>query len=623
MNQDLINQKIDRLLIELFLEVPVIIGFIQKDKRQKEYGCCYYPFWRKVKDPLLPQPDFVNARWQELAYTLAFLYKMSFPGNIYYQNPSLPCLIKSVLLYWGHIQNRDGSFSEWLKDGHEYPPTAFGLWRMVETYKLCSEIFQASERKVIEDSFHNSGFWLMRHNHLMAINHECGGLAALASLFSLCKSPDYKQAIDKKIALILKYQDKEGWFREIDGPDTGYNTASITQLALAYQYYPSERLKKIIKRALAFNSYFIYPDGMMGGGMNSRFAMNLDPLGFAMFGSEFHLARAMAFSCLNGFVEGKIRGTYNSSDYQRCSMLGHMFLFCWWLYKISKNYDFKQDRKRLPAQDHKNINYRFNNMGTAIVKTPLFYLASGPGAALGAIYSYKAKETLIYSSPYEIINNSGIYIDNGKNIYYSSNRGNSIKTKWGDNFQICEGRLVPVGKDVPDRWHHPGVGGIVKKKLRKHFPEIYDRLNRLNQIKAKWKKGVNLIRQGICFRRELFWEEGRLLVKNEVWYNTMSHLIIRENIRISRYGDKDYKLIFDEQDIVLIDRNPDLKYNHITNVSLIKKEEGPVLKFVFSEPVAIRILGQGEKNTFSDMNAWGLAIEMSPEIRNLDYYIYF
>ena len=83
MDED-INQKTGKLLKELFLEVPIIIGFIQKDKKQKEYGCSYYPFWRKVKDPLVPQHGFVNARWQELAYTLAFLYKISFSGNIYY-----------------------------------------------------------------------------------------------------------------------------------------------------------------------------------------------------------------------------------------------------------------------------------------------------------------------------------------------------------------------------------------------------------------------------------------------------------------------------------------------------------------------------------------------------------
>ena len=71
-----------------------------------------------------------------------------------------------------------------------------------------------------------------------------------------------------------------------------------------------------------------------------------------------------------------------------------------------------------------------------------------------------------------------------------------------------------------------------------------------------------------------------------------------------------------------IDRNPNFKYNHITKVSLIK-EEGPVLRFVFSEPVAIRIFGGSEREAFRDMNAWGLAIEMSPKTGNLDYCIYF
>ena len=621
MNND-INQKIDKLLKELLLEVPLIISFIQKDKNQKEYGCAYYPFWKNVKDPLVPQHGFINARWQELAYTLAFLYKTSFPNNFYYQDPGLPQLIKSVLLYWVRIQNRDGSFSEWLKDGHEYPPTAFGLWRMVETYKLCPDLFQEPNKKIIETSFHKAASWLMNHTHLMAVNHECAGISALSALFSLSKSPKYKQAIDKKIALVLKYQDKEGWFREIDGPDTGYNTASLTQLALAYQYYPLDSLKKIIKSALNFNSYFIYPDNMMGGGMNSRFAMNLDPLGFAMFSNEFPLARACAFSCLDGFVEGKIKGMYNSSDYQRCSMLAHIFLFCRHLSKIPPTHDFTQCQKNLPAQDSKNINYKFKNMGSLIVKTPLFYLATGPGASLGAVYSYKAKETLIYSSPCDTINNSGIYIDDGKCIYYSSNRGNSIKTEWGDNAQACKGLLLPVSKNAADRWHHPGAGGIVKQKLRKHFPEIYMLLNKLNQVYGRGKTRLNLIRHGVRFQRGLIWDDKKIEVKNKVQYKKTPHIIIRENIRIPRYGDKDYKLIFNSQDIVSIDRNADFKYNHITNMSLIRGEE-TLLTFVYPVPAAVRIFGRDEKNTFSNMNAWGLAIEMSLKSRNLDYYINF
>ncbi len=87
---------------------------------------------------------------------------------------------------------------------------------------------------------------------------------------------------------------EEGWFREYDGPDFGYQSRVISYLGrLDSRGWLSPEWGSIVRRACEFLSYFAFPDGSFGGEFGSRGTRFMYTYGFAHFGSEISEAAAL------------------------------------------------------------------------------------------------------------------------------------------------------------------------------------------------------------------------------------------------------------------------------------------------------------------------------------------
>lgn len=97
---------------------------------------------------------------------------------------------------------------------------------------------------------------------------------------------------------ILSNQSSEGWFREYDGADPGYQTWCTSSLAAIHKLRPQWGLSAPLKQSLKFISYAAHPDGSFGGLYGSRMTRFVFPAGLEILSGESEEASALAdFSC--------------------------------------------------------------------------------------------------------------------------------------------------------------------------------------------------------------------------------------------------------------------------------------------------------------------------------------
>ena len=70
------------------------------------YGCADRTYW------CWKFTDFPGSRFQEILYTLTWLYNYDSKHNSYYKNKVLLEYIDAGFNYWVKIQNNNGSFNE-------------------------------------------------------------------------------------------------------------------------------------------------------------------------------------------------------------------------------------------------------------------------------------------------------------------------------------------------------------------------------------------------------------------------------------------------------------------------------------------------------------------------------
>ena len=109
--------------------VPRVLTQVDRDKHSINYGDCDRNHWHlKIR-------DFSSAILQQTGLSIALLYQIDFPGNIFYGKTAVKEWAEATVYYWQSIQLKDGSFNEYYPNEHGFPPTAFSLYTMCGVYR--------------------------------------------------------------------------------------------------------------------------------------------------------------------------------------------------------------------------------------------------------------------------------------------------------------------------------------------------------------------------------------------------------------------------------------------------------------------------------------------------------
>src|SRR4030067_2008350 len=85
--------------------IPRLLSQLDRDPTSLSFGSFDRNFWQyKIR-------DFSSALLQQSSYTLALLFRYQFPGNAYYDNPTIKHWAEAGLAFLGKVQLADGSFN--------------------------------------------------------------------------------------------------------------------------------------------------------------------------------------------------------------------------------------------------------------------------------------------------------------------------------------------------------------------------------------------------------------------------------------------------------------------------------------------------------------------------------
>jgi len=272
------------------------------------FGCFDRDYWAwKSK-------DMQDACMQNGVYILAMLWNSNFEGNIYYKNEKVFKHIIVGVERWFRIQHSNGSFDQIFPNEYSYGATALTLFYMLLTYDIIKDNVSDDFKEAFLKHCKKAANFITLSNetHDLISNHRAAAAAALYFCYKISNDENYLYK-SKQIIKSFSNSNKEGWLPEYSGADPGYQTLSLYYLAKIYNESSDLEIFDIIEKSIDFLSYFITPEGYMGGHYASRNTDILYPAGFALVSNKSHMASKI-FSVFKNSIHTRLNISLCSVD---------------------------------------------------------------------------------------------------------------------------------------------------------------------------------------------------------------------------------------------------------------------------------------------------------------------
>ena len=302
-----------------YQSTPRALNLMDRNPYSKSFGCFDRYYWHfKMK-------DFPSASYQMGVEFLARLWADSHKDNSFYKNQAFLGWIKASFEYTCSIQNKDGSFDEWYPNERGWAgPTSYIIHSLANAYKITEQEWNEDFKNKLKECFYKAFQFLVKQKEgAVLANHSALFLLSLYDIFQITGETEIEDQFKRHLLDFKKLTCEEGWSKEYDGVDFGYNLATLSFLASLYSFYPESFLKEYAKKSLSFLSYFFYPDGSFGG-LGSRETVHLYPYALKFWGNEnlslaqdiyFHLIYNNSFENLRPFDQDDHYLFYRLSEY--------------------------------------------------------------------------------------------------------------------------------------------------------------------------------------------------------------------------------------------------------------------------------------------------------------------
>ena len=281
-----------------------ILSLVDTDKSSSSYGLGdrYYWAWGLS--------DFGNATFQGLAHGLSRLW---ISGLWPFETDSVIFMNRIHSLFIGakNLTRNDGSLEEAFPNEGSYCVTALVAFDLLVTIDLLQDSIDKERKsqwlKIIEPMI----CYLIKSDetHALISNHLATAVAALFR-WSKERGGD-QQALSKGGILldeILKHQSKEGWFKEYEGADPGYQSLCTYYLSDVHLIREDLNLFEPLRRSIRFLWYFANPDGSFGGYCGSRSTKFFYPAGILALANQIPEAHCLSVFMTNSILGQKVVG---------------------------------------------------------------------------------------------------------------------------------------------------------------------------------------------------------------------------------------------------------------------------------------------------------------------------
>lgn len=237
-----------------------LLNLYDTDPFSPTYGLGDRDYWGwKVK-------DFANGTYQGGVHGLAAMWKLDLLENREFVFP----LIDAVMQAIPKVSATNGSVVESYPNEHSFCVSALVALDALRAIELLDDELESGVRSSYLEIIAPLIGFITRHGeeHAIISNHLATGVAAVALWKHLSGETSHRDA--ELLQIIYDHQSPEGWYREYEGADPGYQTLCTYYLAIAYRLSGDEKLLESLRRSAEFLMHFVHPDGTIGGLYGSR-----------------------------------------------------------------------------------------------------------------------------------------------------------------------------------------------------------------------------------------------------------------------------------------------------------------------------------------------------------------
>jgi len=210
--------------------------------------------------------DFANGTMQGGIHALSIAMKLGLIGN----REFALAVINSAVTAIPEIRAKNGSLVEAYPNEHSFCVTALVAFDVLSAIRHLGSDISPHRKDEYIDIVRPLISFIIEHDekHAIISNHLATAAAAIA-LWNEITGERCGRG-EELLDIIYSHQSQEGWYREYEGADPGYQTLCTYYLSCAYEVTQDHRLLESLKRSGAFLKHFVHPDGTIGGLYGSR-----------------------------------------------------------------------------------------------------------------------------------------------------------------------------------------------------------------------------------------------------------------------------------------------------------------------------------------------------------------
>lgn len=210
--------------------------------------------------------DFVNGTFQGGVHALAIALKLGLIEKKEFGLKAIDSAIRAIV----KIRARNGSLVEAFPNENSFCVTALVAFDVLSAIRHLEKYISAKQKTNYLNIVRPLVHFITQNSerHAIISNHLAAGVAAI-ELWNLLSGERLERG-KELLGVIYRYQSEEGWYKEYEGADPGYQTLCTYHLFCAYEITKNEELLESLERSGSFLKYFVHPDGTIGGLYGSR-----------------------------------------------------------------------------------------------------------------------------------------------------------------------------------------------------------------------------------------------------------------------------------------------------------------------------------------------------------------
>lgn len=422
---------------EICFNLPRILSLIDTDRTSTSFGLAdrYRWAWGLI--------DFGNATFQGLANGLSRLWVA---GLWPYETTSRTFVDRIDAFFLGakNLTQKDGSLEEAFPNEGSYCVTALVAFDLLVTIDLLDKLIDEEKKNEWLNIIEPMVRYLVESDetHAFISNHLA---TAAAALFRWCEISGRDAGASSKaelvISRILQNQSKEGWFKEYEGADPGYQTLSTYYLADLYLNQKHLNLSDPLSRSIQFLWNFAHPDGSFGGYYGSRSTRFYNPGGILALSEEIPEARVLSAFMVRSISESKVV-SLSSMDEPNLVPMFNSFAWAASLIKNSSLEEFSLVKDlELPCHDQKPFRQNFSEAGLLIDR----------GSESYSIINYKKGGVVHHyvGNNLKVVDTGVVFENSQKRLGSSQHFDENLQFELKEDNLIIRNQVVEMPKKLP------------------------------------------------------------------------------------------------------------------------------------------------------------------------------